>query len=210
MPLRLSLINTDSSQADPKPRQSSPGDTGDPLRNPPSFPSLIQSEPTAVCAPDVYHRNTNAGAYVVPGLWFDLDIALGVPIRDAAGKSPWRHARAFQWLLHGHAAVLPREWRPNRASRPGARPVACWPWPSEPACGVLATQGLPAPHTMSVAAHIALPACSGLPWRQHTSSTASAGTPITVPPRKPQEVSRETHRQWAQLSAVHHQLLLAH
>ena len=29
MPLRLSLINTDSSQSDPKPRQNSPGDTGD-------------------------------------------------------------------------------------------------------------------------------------------------------------------------------------
>jgi hypothetical protein len=87
-----------------------------------------------------------------------------------------------------YAPVLPADHGPLSLC------VACWP----------------PPHTMSVAVRIALPACSGLPRRQHTSSTASAGAPITMPPRKPQEVSRETRRQWAQLSAVHHQLLLAH
>ena len=29
------------------------------------------------CRPDAYHRSTNTGAYVVPGLWFDLDLAHG-------------------------------------------------------------------------------------------------------------------------------------
>src|SRR5215475_6294446 len=29
------------------------------------------------CIPDPYHRSTNAGAYVVSGLWFDLDLAYG-------------------------------------------------------------------------------------------------------------------------------------
>src|SRR5262245_37650634 len=38
---------------------------------------------------------------------------------------------------------------------------------------------------MSVAVCIALPACSGLPRRQHTHSIASAGAPIAVPPASP-------------------------
>jgi hypothetical protein len=67
MPLRLSLINMDSSQSDPKPRQNSPGDTRDPLRNHPSFPALIQNEPTAVCAPDV-HTDLRAVIMVWPTL----------------------------------------------------------------------------------------------------------------------------------------------
>jgi hypothetical protein len=54
MPLRLSLIKTDSSPSDPKPRQNSPGDAGDILLDPSSSPTLIQDESTLACAPDVH------------------------------------------------------------------------------------------------------------------------------------------------------------
>jgi hypothetical protein len=54
MPLQLALIKTDSAQADPKPRQNSPGDTGDPLRNHPSAPTPVQDETMAARAPDVH------------------------------------------------------------------------------------------------------------------------------------------------------------
>ena len=54
MPLRLSLINTDSSQSDPKPRQNSPGDTGNIPREIPSPPTLIQDETMAARAPGVH------------------------------------------------------------------------------------------------------------------------------------------------------------
>jgi integrase len=51
MPLQLALIKTDSAQADPKPRQNSPGDTGDPLRNHPSFRRPHQGQWNKGCCP---------------------------------------------------------------------------------------------------------------------------------------------------------------
>jgi integrase len=51
MPLQLSLINTDSSHSGPKPRQNSPGDTGDPLRNHPSFRRPHQGQWNKGCCP---------------------------------------------------------------------------------------------------------------------------------------------------------------
>jgi hypothetical protein len=54
MPLRLSLIKTDSAQADPKPRQYTPADTGNIPRETSSSPTLIQDETMAARAPDVH------------------------------------------------------------------------------------------------------------------------------------------------------------
>src|SRR5262249_54854382 len=48
------------------------------------------------CRPDPYHRSTNAGAYVVPGLWFDLDLAYG---QHAASALPATDAEAIDFLL---------------------------------------------------------------------------------------------------------------
>ena len=45
--------------------------------------------------PDPYHRGTNAGAYVVPGLWFDLDLAYG---QHAASTLPATDAEALDFL----------------------------------------------------------------------------------------------------------------
>ena len=49
------------------------------------------------CRPHVAHRSTNAGAYVVPGLWFDLDLATGA---HAASALPATTAEALPFL-HG-------------------------------------------------------------------------------------------------------------
>jgi hypothetical protein len=54
MPLRLALIKTDSAQADPKPRQYTPADTGNIPRETSSSPTLIQDETMAARAPDVH------------------------------------------------------------------------------------------------------------------------------------------------------------
>ena len=47
------------------------------------------------CVPDAYHRSTNAGAYVVPGLWFDLDLAYG---QHAASALPTTDTEALDFL----------------------------------------------------------------------------------------------------------------
>jgi hypothetical protein len=47
------------------------------------------------CMPGAYHRSTNAGAYVVPGLWFDLDLAYG---QHAASTLPATDAEALDFL----------------------------------------------------------------------------------------------------------------
>ena len=47
------------------------------------------------CLPAPYHRSTNAGAYVVPGLWFDLDLAYG---QHAASTLPGTDAEALDLL----------------------------------------------------------------------------------------------------------------
>jgi len=47
------------------------------------------------CRPDPYHRSTNAGAYVVPGLWFDLDLAYG---QHAASTLPGTDGEALDFL----------------------------------------------------------------------------------------------------------------
>jgi len=48
------------------------------------------------CRPDPYHRSTNAGASVVPGLWFDLDLAYG---QHAASALPATDAEAIDFLM---------------------------------------------------------------------------------------------------------------
>jgi hypothetical protein len=65
MPLQLSLIKPDSPQADPKPRQNSPGDSESLLRDAPLSPTLTQDEPTAVRAPAV-HGDLHATARTRP------------------------------------------------------------------------------------------------------------------------------------------------
>jgi phage/plasmid-associated DNA primase len=47
------------------------------------------------CVPAAYHRGTNAGAYVVPGLWFDLDLAYG---QHAASTLPATDTEALDFL----------------------------------------------------------------------------------------------------------------
>jgi phage/plasmid-associated DNA primase len=47
------------------------------------------------CVPDASHRSTNAGAYVVPGLWFDLDLAYG---QHAASTLPTTDTEALDFL----------------------------------------------------------------------------------------------------------------
>jgi len=47
------------------------------------------------CIPGPHHRSTNAGAYVVPGLWFDLDLAYG---QHAASTLPATDAEALDFL----------------------------------------------------------------------------------------------------------------
>ena len=47
------------------------------------------------CQPDPAHRSTNAGAYVVPGLWFDLDLAYG---QHAASTLPATDGEALDFL----------------------------------------------------------------------------------------------------------------
>jgi hypothetical protein len=47
------------------------------------------------CLSGAYHRSTNAGAYVVPGLWFDLDLAYG---RHAASTLPMTDGEALDFL----------------------------------------------------------------------------------------------------------------
>jgi putative DNA primase/helicase len=47
------------------------------------------------CVPDASHRSTNAGAYVVPGLWFDLDLAYG---QHAASALPATDTEALDFL----------------------------------------------------------------------------------------------------------------
>src|SRR5262245_32413011 len=47
------------------------------------------------CQPAPYHRSTNAGAYVVPGLWFDLDLAYG---QHAASTLPATDTEALDFL----------------------------------------------------------------------------------------------------------------
>lgn len=51
--------------------------------------------------PKPYHRGTNAGAYLIPGLWFDLDLAYG---QHAASTLPATDAEALAFL-----ASLPAE-----------------------------------------------------------------------------------------------------
>jgi hypothetical protein len=53
------------------------------------------------CQPDAYHRSTNAGAYVVPGLWVDLDLAYG---QHAASALPQTDTEALDFL-HGLPAI---------------------------------------------------------------------------------------------------------
>lgn len=57
------------------------------------------------CRPDAYHRSTNAGAFVVPGLWFDLDLAYG---QHAASTLPATDAEALDLLgaLHGPPSLI--------------------------------------------------------------------------------------------------------
>ena len=47
------------------------------------------------CIPAPYHRSTNAGAYVVPGLWFDLDLSY---CQHAASTLPATDAEALDFL----------------------------------------------------------------------------------------------------------------
>ncbi len=47
------------------------------------------------CTPAPYHRSTNAGAYVMPGLWFDLDLAYG---QHAASALPTTDTEALDFL----------------------------------------------------------------------------------------------------------------
>jgi hypothetical protein len=47
------------------------------------------------CVPAAYHRSTNAGAYVVPGLWFDLDLAYG---QHASSTLPMTDTEALDFL----------------------------------------------------------------------------------------------------------------
>jgi hypothetical protein len=47
------------------------------------------------CQPDPHHRSTNAGAYMVPGLWFDLDLAYG---QHAASTLPATDEDALAFL----------------------------------------------------------------------------------------------------------------
>jgi hypothetical protein len=46
--------------------------------------------------PGLWRRSTNAGAYVVPGLWFDLDLAYG---QHAASTLPQADAEALDFLM---------------------------------------------------------------------------------------------------------------
>jgi hypothetical protein len=87
MPLRLSLINTDSAQSDPKPRQNFPRDTGDFPRNHLSFPVLIQNEPTAARAPDVH-----ADLQAVITAWPTLSEAVRAMILRLIQGEEVRHA----------------------------------------------------------------------------------------------------------------------
>ena len=57
------------------------------------------------CLPDPYHRGTNAHAYVVPGLWFDLDLAYG---QHAASTLPATDREALDFL-----AALPAPPEPH-------------------------------------------------------------------------------------------------
>jgi phage/plasmid-associated DNA primase len=54
---------------------------------------VVLQRPDSTPAP--YHRSTNAGAYVVPGLWFDLDLAYG---QHAASTLPTTDAEALDFL----------------------------------------------------------------------------------------------------------------
>jgi len=47
------------------------------------------------CTPGVWHRGKNATAYLIPGLWFDLDLAYG---QHAASTLPAIDAAAFDFL----------------------------------------------------------------------------------------------------------------
>jgi hypothetical protein len=48
------------------------------------------------CYPGPYHRSTNTGAYIVPGLWFDLDLSYG---QHAASTLPATDAEAVDFMF---------------------------------------------------------------------------------------------------------------
>jgi hypothetical protein len=53
------------------------------------------------CSPGPYHRSTNIGAYIVPGLWFDLDLSYG---QHATSKLPATDGEAIDFLCRLPAA----------------------------------------------------------------------------------------------------------